>query len=190
MILICSLVIIIFLHELGHLLAAKLCKCGVKTFSVGFGPKIWGLKFGKTYYQIAPMLLGGYCELQGEMFYSKSKYAFTNKTYSQKIFISLAGILMNVLSGLISYYLFLITYNSIFFYFAYYSIAIGLSNLLPIPALDGSFIFAFLLEKKLGKKKAYKVISSLFSKWLRWLLILNILSIPYLGWLIWTGAIK
>jgi Zn-dependent protease len=124
------------------------------------------------------------------MLYSKSKYAFTNKTYSQKVFISLAGILMNLWSGLVSYCIFLMTYNPIFFYFAYYSVAIGLSNLLPIPALDGSFIFAFLLEKKLGKKKAYTVIASVFSKWLRWLLILNVLSIPYLGWLIWTGAIK
>jgi regulator of sigma E protease len=107
MIFLVSLVIIIFLHELGHLLAAKLFKCGVKTFSVGFGKPLVKWTFGKTVYQIAPILLGGFCELQDELKYTRSKYSFTNKTYIQKVIISYAGIGMNCWSALIAYGIFL-----------------------------------------------------------------------------------
>ena len=146
MILLGSLIFIILIHELGHLLAAKICKCGVKTFSVGFGKPLFKFTYNKTVYQIAPIQLGGYCELKGELDYSRSKYAFTNKTYIEKVFIALAGILMNLWSGLVSYCLFLLTHNNIFILFAFYSIVIGLSNALPIPALDGSYPIMFLFE--------------------------------------------
>jgi membrane-associated protease RseP (regulator of RpoE activity) len=190
MILLSSLIIIIFLHELGHLFAAKLCKCGVKTFSVGFGKVLLSRKFGKTVYQIALIPMGGFCELKDELSYSRSKYAFTNKRYSQKVFIALAGIIMNVITGLIAYWIFLLTGNGVFLYFAFYSILIGLSNGLPLPSLDGSFPIAFLFEKKLGKKKLYLILQSLFAKWFKWIMIINVVSLPYIFWLIYTGAVK
>jgi membrane-associated protease RseP (regulator of RpoE activity) len=189
MIFLCTIIFIILFHEAGHLLAAKACKCGVKTFSVGFGKPLFKFTYKKTIYQFSPLLLGGFCELQDEMNYSRSKYAFTNKTYSQKLFIAFAGILVNLITGLISYYLFSITHNKVFFVFAYYSIIIGLSNALPIPALDGSFWIAFLFEKKLGKKKCYEKIKQVFTSWFKWIMILNILSIPYLIYLISIGKI-
>jgi membrane-associated protease RseP (regulator of RpoE activity) len=186
MILLCSLVIIIFLHELGHLMAAKMFKCGVKTFSVGFGKPLVKWTFGKTVYQIAPILLGGYCELQDELNYTRSKYSFTNKTYTQKVIISLAGIAMNCYSALIAYCLYLLTFNPVFLIFGLYSLLIGLSNALPIPALDGSYPIAFLFEKRYGKKKCYEKVKAIFGVWFKWIMILNILSIPYLGWLLIT----
>lgn len=189
MILFPSLILIIVLHELGHLWAAKLCKCGVTRFSIGFGKPLFKFMWNNTSYEIAPILLGGFCSLKGELEYSRSKYAFTNKSYSQKLFISFAGVLMNVITGLLSYYFFTISYNLVFFLFAFYSITIGLSNLLPIPCLDGSFWIAFLFEKKLGKKKLYGILKSLFSKWFKWLTIINVVTLPYLGWLIYKGQI-
>ena len=189
MILLCSLIIIIFLHELGHLLAAKLFKCGVKTFSVGFGKPLFIFKTKKTNYQIAPILLGGFCELQDELKYTRSKYSFTNKTYIQKVIISYAGIGINCWSALIAYGLYLLTGNLVFFMFGFYSLTIGLSNALPIPALDGSYPIAFLFEKKYGKRKCYEKIQSLFGKWFKWIMILNILSLPYLVWIIYKGQI-
>lgn len=189
MILLCSLVIIIFVHELGHLLAAKLFNCGVKTFSIGFGKPLFIFKTKKTNYQIAPILLGGFCELQDELKYTRSKYSFTNKTYIQKVIISYAGIGMNCWSALASYGLYLLTGNLVFFMFGFYSLMIGLSNALPIPALDGSYPIAFLFEKKFGKRKCYEKIQSLFGKWFRWIMILNILSLPYLVWIIYKGQI-
>jgi membrane-associated protease RseP (regulator of RpoE activity) len=184
-----SILFIIIFHELGHLLAAKLCKCGVKVFSIGFGKPLFQIKTKKTIYQLSPFLLGGYCELQDELKYTRSKYSFTNKKYSQKVFISLAGIFMNCIIGFISCFLAKIFYNEILFIFGCYSIIIGLSNLLPIPALDGSYPIAFLFEKKYGKRKCYEKISSIFSKWFIFLIVLNLASIPILLWQIYTGQL-
>lgn len=60
------LVIVIIMHELGHLISAKLVGCGVDKFSVGFGKPFFSKKFGETTYQITPWLFGGYCSLVGE----------------------------------------------------------------------------------------------------------------------------
>ena len=57
---------LIFIHELGHFLAAKAFKVGVKTFSLGFGPKLWGVTRNNTLYQVAAFPLGGYVSMVGE----------------------------------------------------------------------------------------------------------------------------
>lgn len=57
---------LIFFHELGHFLAAKSFRIGVKTFSLGFGPKILGFKRGTTQYQVAAIPLGGFVSMVGE----------------------------------------------------------------------------------------------------------------------------
>jgi len=189
MILLCSLIIIIFCHEIGHLLASKLFKCDVTRFSVGFGKVLFSKKIGRTIYQLAILPMGGFCELRGEMEYTRSKFAFVNKTYTQKAIISLAGIAVNCWMAVISYWIFLLTYNQVFLIFGFYSMAIGLSNLIPLPALDGSMLFVFLFEKNIGKKKLYPIVKSIFSKWFFWLMVINILSLPYLGYLIWKGYI-
>lgn len=189
MILLCSLLIIIFLHELGHMIAAKICNCGVPEFGIGFGKTLFQKKIGKTLYKINILPLGGYVKLQDELNYTRSKYSFTNKTYSQKVFISLAGIGVNVITGVIAYFVGL-HFDLLWLYlFGFYSILIGLSNLLPIPALDGSYPIMFLFEKKIGKKKLYPIVRSIFSKWFKWLMILNILTLPYIIWLFYTGKI-
>ncbi|MDR1080618.1 MAG: RIP metalloprotease RseP, partial [Deltaproteobacteria bacterium] len=60
------LIILIFVHELGHFLAAKLLGVGVERFSLGFPPKLWSRKIGETEYQLAVVPLGGYVKLVGE----------------------------------------------------------------------------------------------------------------------------
>jgi len=105
------------------------------------------------------------------------------------VIISYAGIAMNCWSAVISYGIFLLTGNLTFVIFGFYSLMIGLSNALPIPALDGSYPIAFLFEKKFGKRKCYEKIKSLFEKWFRWIIILNILSVPYLIYIIYKGQI-
>ena len=178
--LVISLVVLIFVHELGHLVTAKLCKCKVTEFALGFGKALWSKQIGSTLYKINILPFGGYCKLYKELEYSKSKFAFTNKTYSQKVAISLAGVAVNVITGGIALLIgkhFLIQW---LYAFGYYSVVIGLSNLAPIPALDGSFPFFVLLEKKMGKKKAYDYISKLFLRWFNYLMILNWVSIAFL----------
>lgn len=58
--------ILIFVHELGHFLFAKLMKVKVLKFSLGFGPKVVGKKYGETEYQISSVPLGGYVKMLGE----------------------------------------------------------------------------------------------------------------------------
>lgn len=58
--------VLIFVHELGHFIMAKRSKVGVLTFSLGFGPKIFGKKVGETQYQISLVPLGGYVKMVGE----------------------------------------------------------------------------------------------------------------------------
>jgi len=58
--------LVIFIHELGHFLAAKFAGVKVLKFSIGFGPKLVGRTIGETEYVIAPIPLGGYVKMHGE----------------------------------------------------------------------------------------------------------------------------
>ncbi len=58
--------LLIFFHELGHFLVAKALGVGVKTFSLGFGPKIWGFRLNRTDMILSAIPLGGYVKLFGE----------------------------------------------------------------------------------------------------------------------------
>jgi regulator of sigma E protease len=57
---------IVFFHELGHFLAAKLFGVTVESFSIGFGPVILHKKYGETDYRLSLLPLGGYCGMKGE----------------------------------------------------------------------------------------------------------------------------
>ena len=61
-----TLGILIFVHELGHFLVAKLANVKVEKFSLGFGPKLIGKRFGETEYLISALPLGGYVKMLGE----------------------------------------------------------------------------------------------------------------------------
>ena len=60
--------LVIFIHELGHFLAAKWCDVHVKTFSIGFGPAVpfCSYKWGETTYMVGIIPLGGYVAMVGE----------------------------------------------------------------------------------------------------------------------------
>jgi regulator of sigma E protease len=103
---------IIFIHEFGHFLAAKLCGVGVETFSLGFGKKIFGFTHKGTTYQLSWFLLGGYCKLKGEMFkpdfteeeFQKAKEekgSFLNASTLRKIIIVAAGPLSNIICAVL-----------------------------------------------------------------------------------------
>ncbi len=62
-----GLALLIFVHELGHFLAAKLIGVKVLEFVIGFGPKIVAIKRGDTTYGIAPLLIGAYVKMEGEL---------------------------------------------------------------------------------------------------------------------------
>ncbi|GEM_PF-128260 len=104
---------VIFIHELGHFLAAKWCDVHVQTFSIGFGPALPGCSFqrGETTYKLAVLPLGGYVNMVGEGLEAEEDEnyprSFKNKTVGQRMLIISAGVLMNVLLGCI---LFIVVY--------------------------------------------------------------------------------
>lgn len=170
-----SLFFITLIHEFSHLIAAKMCKVGVNIYSIGFGKKLFGFKFHNTEYRISLIPFGGYCKLEGETKFSKSPTAFTNKRYSVKVFIALAGCIVNIVIGLIVLY-----FIKSLYLFGYFSIVLGLTNLIPFPALDGSYPFLFLLEKVFGKEKGLKIINKIAKYGFRFLMTLQIIIVVLL----------
>ncbi|MFM7151128.1 MAG: site-2 protease family protein [Gemmataceae bacterium] len=102
---------VIFVHELGHFLAAKWCDVHVLTFSVGFGPAVPGCSFtrGETTYKLAMLPLGGYVNMVGEGPEADEEEdyprSFKNKTVGQRMLIISAGVIMNVLLGALCFIL-------------------------------------------------------------------------------------
>jgi regulator of sigma E protease len=56
----------VVVHEFGHFAVAKLCGVRVEAFSVGFGPRLFGIKYGETDYKVCLLPLGGYVKMTGE----------------------------------------------------------------------------------------------------------------------------
>lgn len=88
--------ILIFVHELGHFLAARMAGVGVLKFSLGFGPKIFGKKIGETEYVLSWIPLGGYVKLLGEsgneeLSPEEEKRSFCKQSVWKRILIVLAG---------------------------------------------------------------------------------------------------
>ncbi len=92
--------VLIFVHEFGHFLAAKMMGVKVEIFSLGFGPKLVGFVSGETEYRISAVPLGGYVKLYGEQpeesqEIKEPEKAFIHKKLWQRAFIVIAGPLMN-----------------------------------------------------------------------------------------------
>ena len=58
--------LMVVVHEFGHFLVAKLCGVRVEAFSVGFGPRLFGVKYGDTDYKVCLLPLGGFVKMTGE----------------------------------------------------------------------------------------------------------------------------
>lgn len=68
--------LIIFVHEFGHFITAKLSGVRVNEFAIGMGPKLFGFQKGETAYSIRLLHIGGYCAMEGEDEESEDEYAF------------------------------------------------------------------------------------------------------------------
>ena len=100
--------VLIFFHELGHFLVARLFGVGVEKFSLGFGPRLVGRTVGITDYRISAIPLGGYVKMVGdepdvEIDPEMIPYSFTHKHVFKKILIVAAGPLFNLLLAVIIY---------------------------------------------------------------------------------------
>ena len=94
--------VLIFIHEWGHFIVARLCGVKVETFSIGFGPKVFKKKWGDTTYALSVIPLGGYVKMFGdgtedEIPDNEKSEAFNHQTVWEKIAIVSAGPLMNLI---------------------------------------------------------------------------------------------
>src|SRR3989304_6374821 len=92
--------ILIFVHELGHFVAARMKGIRVLKFSLGFGPKIIGKKVGETEYQISALPLGGYVKMAGEDITGETATGpdeFSSKSVLDRATVVLAGPIMNII---------------------------------------------------------------------------------------------
>ncbi|MBL7207889.1 MAG: site-2 protease family protein, partial [Desulfobacterales bacterium] len=101
--------ILIFFHELGHFLVARLFGVGVEKFSLGFGPKLFGKKIGRTDYIVSIMPLGGYVKMVGEEPNADISpvdlpVSFTHKHVFKRILIVAAGPFFNFLLAVIIFF--------------------------------------------------------------------------------------
>ena len=188
---------LIFIHEGGHFLVAKLCKVRVNEFAIGFGPTIWKKQTKETKYALRLIPLGGFVSMEGEEEYSEKEGSFSKASIPKRIAIVVAGALVNILFGLLVYFILIaIVYGSLSIAFqatgsfafslgesikmlftgqvgvndlsgpvgisgivaqttnlanylyilSVISVSLGVTNLLPIPALDGGKILILIIE--------------------------------------------
>ncbi len=106
--------ILIFVHEFGHFLVARICGVGVEKFSLGFGPRVIGKKIGLTDYRLSAIPLGGYVKMVGdepdaEIDPQLLPVSFTHKSLTRRFLIVAAGPAFNILLAVvIFFFLFLI----------------------------------------------------------------------------------
>lgn len=103
--------VLVFIHEFGHFLAARMCGVGVDVFSLGFGPKIFKRKMGRTEYCVSAIPLGGYVKMVGEepgstLAAEDKSISFTHKSLLKKSLIVAAGPVFNFLLAIFIFYMF------------------------------------------------------------------------------------
>lgn len=93
--------VLIFIHEFGHFITARLCGVGVKEFAIGMGPKIfsWKSKKHETVYGLRALPIGGFVSMVGEDEESEDQSAFCNKPIWKRMLIVVAGAAMNLMLG-------------------------------------------------------------------------------------------
>lgn len=104
---IAALGILVFVHELGHFLAAKRMNVKVLRFSIGFGPVIWSRQSGETEYALSIAPLGGYVKMLGEddadEAAAEPERAFSMQSRARRAIIVGAGPAMNFLFAFLAY---------------------------------------------------------------------------------------
>lgn len=107
--------LLILPHELGHFLVAKASGMKVERFSLGFGPKLWGIKRKETEYIISALPLGGYVKIAGMQPGEQwIEGGFYSKSLSKRLAVLLSGSAMNFLVSIILFSLiFMVGFNTV-----------------------------------------------------------------------------
>jgi len=111
-----SLVVMIFMHELGHYLTAKWAGMKVTEFFIGFGPRIWSFRRGETEYGIKAIWLGAYVKIIGmnnleEVDPAEESRTYRQKSYPRRMSVAVAGSTMHFLMALVFAFVALVGYG-------------------------------------------------------------------------------
>lgn len=149
-----AIMILVFIHELGHFLAAKAFGMRVERFSIGFPPRIWGFKKGDTDYSFGATPLGGYVKISGmidesmdedQMRGEPQPWEYRSKPVWQRMVVIVAGVVFNMLLAVI-----------IFFGITFFN---GRA-VIPIDAVDnGIYVVEGSLVEDVGFRTGDKVIA-------------------------------
>ena len=90
--------LLIFVHELGHFIVAKLSGVRVNEFAIGMGPAIFKKQKGETLYAVRVFPIGGYCAMEGEDEDSDDPAAFNNQPAWKRACVLAAGSFMNLVT--------------------------------------------------------------------------------------------
>ncbi len=93
--------IVVFVHELGHFVAAKASGVQVNEFAIFMGPAIFKKQKGETLYSIRSIPIGGYCAMEGEDEDTDNPRSFQKAAWWKRLIILVAGSFMNLLIGFI-----------------------------------------------------------------------------------------
>lgn len=95
--------VLVFIHEFGHFMTARICGVTVKEFAIGMGPKLvsWNSKKYETKYALRLLPIGGFVSMEGEDEASEDDNAFCNKSIWKRMLIVLAGPAMNLILGFV-----------------------------------------------------------------------------------------
>ncbi|WPP51332.1 RIP metalloprotease RseP [Catalinimonas niigatensis] len=105
-----GLSILVGLHELGHLVAAKMFGMRVEQYYIGFPPKVFGFRFGETEYNLGAIPLGGFVKISGmidesldteKLSEEPKEWEFRAKPAWQRLIVMMGGIIINVVTGII-----------------------------------------------------------------------------------------
>lgn len=96
--------LLVFIHEGGHFIVAKLCRVKVNEFAIGFGKTIWKKQGKETVYELKLIPLGGFVRMEGEEERSDASGSFSKSSIPKRIAIVVAGGTVNIVFGLLVYF--------------------------------------------------------------------------------------
>ncbi len=147
-----ALMILVFIHELGHFLAAKLFGMRVERFSVGFPPRVWGFKKGDTDYCIGATPLGGYVKISGMVDESMDNefleqepqpWEYRSKPVWQRIVVITAGVIFNMILAFVIFSGMIVTNGKL---------------VVPVENIDGVYVDEGSILHEIGFRNNDKII--------------------------------
>ncbi|RMH77384.1 MAG: PDZ domain-containing protein [Actinomyces sp.] len=116
LIVVLAIIVMIFLHELGHYLTALWSGMKVTEFFIGFGPRVWSFRRGETEYGVKAIPAGAYVRIIGmnnldEVDPADEPRAYRNQTYPRRLLVALAGSTMHFLLAIALLFVLFVAYG-------------------------------------------------------------------------------